>query len=147
MNVCIIHGPNLNLLGVRDTAIYGADTLEQINAKIDARAGELGLTTRCFQSNVEGEIVGFVQEARDWASAIIMNAGAYTHYSYAIRDALADARLPTVEVHLSNVHAREEWRHVSVLAPVARGVIAGFGVHSYLLALAAVHAILSESPR
>lgn len=144
MNVCVIHGPNLNLLGVRDVEIYGADTLAAIDAKIAARAGELGLTARCFQSNSEGEIIAFVQDARLWASAIIINAGAYTHYSYAIRDALADARLPTVEVHLSNVHAREDWRHVSVLAPVARGVISGFGVHSYLLALAAIHAILSE---
>ena len=141
--IALIHGPNLNLLGTRETNIYGAATLEQINQKL-IEAAKPDHELRVFQSNHEGEIVDFIQNTREWASGIIINPGAFTHYSYAIRDAIAAAQVPTVEIHLSNVYAREEFRHKSVTAPVCIGQITGFGWRSYLLGMYGLIGHLSE---
>ncbi len=143
-NVLVVHGPNLNLLGSRQPEIYGTTTLEQVNAEMKEDAGPLGLELRIVQSNHEGEIVEAIQSARDWADAILINAGAFTHYSVAIRDALEAVRLPVVEVHLSNIHAREQFRSRSLIAPIAVGQISGFGVGSYLLGLLAVSMVLRQ---
>jgi 3-dehydroquinate dehydratase-2 len=132
--VAVINGPNLNMLGDREPGVYGAETLDEINEWLATEAAPLGLELTFFQSNVEGEIVTAVQDAAR-ADGIVLNAGAYTHYSIAIRDAVAAVSAPVVEVHLSNVHAREEFRHVSLVGPVCKGTIAGFGRASYLLAL------------
>ena len=140
--ILLLHGPNLNLTGMREPGVYGTETLAAINAEAVAKCERLGMQCTVFQSNSEGAMIDRIHAAREECAAIIINAGAYTHYSYAIRDAIAAVRLPCVEVHLSNVHAREEFRHQSVLAPVCAGVIAGFGKHSYLLAIDAVKAIL-----
>lgn len=145
--VAVIHGPNLNMLGIRETEVYGHLSLDQINQRILERAKSLGLEIRITQSNHEGEIIEAIHEALQWADAIIINPGAYTHYSIAIRDAITAVRLPTVEVHLSNIHAREEFRRQSVTAPVVHGIISGFGVMSYLMALDAVKFIVEESRR
>ena len=128
----------MNLLGVREPGVYGRADLEQINGEMTRRARELGLECEFFQSNCEGELIDAIQGARERMDGIVLNAGAYTHYSIALRDAIAAVCLPCVEVHLSNVHAREEFRHRSVIAPVCSGVIAGFGKTSYLLALQAL---------
>ncbi len=136
----VINGPNLNMLGVREPGIYGAQGLDEINAGLEALAAELGVAVEFFQSNSEGELVSAVQGALGRAAGIVLNAGAYTHTSVALRDAISAVGLPVVEVHLSNVHAREEFRHHSYLAPVALGVIAGFGAESYSLALRALAA-------
>jgi 3-dehydroquinate dehydratase-2 len=136
----VINGPNMNLLGTREPDKYGNETLEAINGRLAAEASGLGAECRFFQSNSEGELVTAIQRAAD-ADGIILNAGAYTHYSIAIRDAIAAVRTPVVEVHISNVHAREDFRRVSVIAPVCAGVIAGFGSYSYVLAL---HALLKR---
>jgi len=135
--ILIIHGPNLNLLGDREPDVYGKLTLESINAKLKDLAKELKVEVEFFQSNVEGEIVNTIQSAKDNFSAIVINPGGYTHYSVAIRDSISAVKVPTVEVHLSNIYSREEFRHKSVIAPVAAGQIAGFGLHSYLLGLRA----------
>ncbi|MDR3304788.1 MAG: type II 3-dehydroquinate dehydratase [Clostridiales Family XIII bacterium] len=135
--IAVINGPNLNLLGEREPERYGGETLSGINARIAAAAAGLGADCTFFQSNVEGEIVTAIQRAGG-ADGIILNAGAYTHYSIAIRDAVSAVSAPVAEVHLSNVAAREEFRHTSVIAPVCRGIIAGFGGDSYLLALRAL---------
>ncbi len=135
MKILLIHGPNLNMLGVRETSIYGAETLDSINKHCMELAQELKVQLDIHQSNSEGEIVDLIQTAGQSADGIAINPGAYTHYSYAIRDALAAVKLPFVEVHLSNIHAREEFRHNSVLAPIAIGQISGFGGESYLLAI------------
>lgn len=145
--VLVIHGPNLNLLGLREPEIYGESTLEQINQRLGELAGKLGLELRVVQSNHEGEMVEAIQQAHGWAEAIIINPAAYTHYSIAIRDALAAVRIPTLEVHLSNVAAREDFRQQSVIAPVSLGQISGFGANSYLLALHAVRYLLDERRR
>lgn len=142
--VTVIHGPNLNLLGVREPGVYGLATLDKINALMQDTARELNLAVDFCQSNSEGEIIDRIHQAMGQAQAIIINPGAYTHYSIAIRDAIAAVPIPTVEVHISNVHAREEFRHRSVIAPVAVGTIAGFGIQSYLLALRAVDALLNK---
>jgi 3-dehydroquinate dehydratase-2 len=133
--ILVIHGPNLNLLGEREPGIYGNDTLESINAEIENEAKKLGLTCDFFQSNHEGEIIDKIHEARLSHKGIIINPGAYTHYSYAIRDAIAAITLPCIEVHLSNVYSRDEFRSKSVIAPVCKAQIAGFGKLSYILAL------------
>jgi 3-dehydroquinate dehydratase II len=140
--ILVIHGPNLNLLGTRETAIYGQATLADIDAKIQALAKELGLSVDCLQSNHEGEIVSAIHGAMGGkAQGLLINPGAYTHTSVAIRDAVAGCGVPCVEVHLSNIHAREEFRHHSFIAPVAKGQITGFGPDSYLLGLRALAAL------
>ena len=140
--VLLIHGPNINLTGQREPGIYGSETLAAINAEVITKCQYLGMECAVFQSNSEGALIDRLHAAREDCDAIIINAGAYTHYSYALRDAIAAVRLPTVEVHMSNVDAREEFRHKSVIGPVCAGSIAGFGKHSYLLAVDAVKAIL-----
>ena len=133
MKVLILNGPNLNMLGVRDEKMYGQKTLDEINRNLAAEAKKLGLTPEFFQSNIEGELVERIQKFN--GGAIVVNAGAYSHYSIAIADALRDSKTIKIEVHLSNVFAREEFRRVSVLSEVCTGVIGGFGEQSYLLAL------------
>jgi 3-dehydroquinate dehydratase-2 len=147
IKISLIHGPNLNMLGVRDPDIYGKDNFATVNRKIEDHAKALGIEVRIQQSNSEGEIINFIQDAMSWADAVVINPGAYTHYAYAIRDAIGDSRLPTIEVHLTNVHAREEFRRHSVISPVATGQIVGFGTQSYLLALQAAKNLIEESHR
>ena len=141
--IAVINGPNLNALGRRDTAVYGVVTLAEIQTRITQRAQELGVDVEFFQSNSEGALVDHIQNAA--ADGIIINPGALTHYGYSLRDALADARVPIVEVHLSNIHAREEWRRKSVVAEVATGQISGFGWRGYLAALETLSEILKEN--
>ena len=137
MKVLFLNGPNLNLLGTREPGIYGTLTLADIEAKVRVEATKLGATVEFKQSNVEGELVTWIQQARGVYNAIVLNAAAYTHTSVALRDAIAATGVPTVEIHLSNVQAREEFRHTSLIAPVCRGVIGGFGADSYVLGLIA----------
>ena len=138
----ILHGVNLNMFGRRDPAQYGTSTLAEIDAALRALAGELGVRLDIFQTNHEGHMVERIHQALDDGTrGIVINAGAWTHYSYAIRDALGMLSIPVVEVHMSNVHARESFRHESVLSRVSAGSIAGFGPHSYLLGLRAVHVL------
>jgi 3-dehydroquinate dehydratase-2 len=144
MRVLVIHGPNLNLLGEREPAVYGRQTLSQVDEAIRELAGELDCEIRTAQHNSEGAIIDALHQSRSDCDAVIINPGAYTHYSYAIADAVAAIALPVVEVHLSNVHAREEFRRKSVVAPVCAGSIAGFGVTSYLLALRALVGLLKR---
>ena len=141
----VIHGPNLNLLGEREPGIYGKDTFESINKEIKEEANRLGFECETFQSNHEGEIIDKLHEARKIFCGVIINAGAYTHYSYAIRDAIAAIKIPCIEVHLSNVDAREEFRSKSVIGPVCKGQISGFGKNSYLLAIKAMSEVVSEN--
>ena len=136
--IAVIHGPNLNLLGERETSIYGNIGFEAINNEIIAHAKNIGIAATVFQSNSEGAIIDFIQSVRNTTDGIVINAGAYTHYSIAIRDALASLKIPVVEVHCSNVHAREEFRKTSVLSPIVAGVIVGFGKESYTLAVDAI---------
>lgn len=137
--ILVIHGPNLNLLGEREPGVYGTDTFESINDEIVAHALGYGMHCEVFQSNHEGEIIDELHLARKKFDGVILNAGAYTHYSYAIRDAIAAIKIPVVEVHLSNIHARDEFREKSVIAPVCAGQICGFGKYSYLLAVDALN--------
>jgi len=138
--IVVINGPNLNLLGTREPDRYGTDSLEEINGKVAKEAERLGAQCEFFQSNVEGELVSAIQNSGN-TDGIILNAAAYTHYSVAIRDAVAAVSAPVIEVHLSNVFARENFRHTSMIAPVCRGSIAGFGAKSYCLAL---HALIVD---
>ncbi len=143
--ILLIHGPNLNLLGTREPDVYGNQTMEQINARLQAHAAESGFEIRTFQSNSEGALIDAIQDAGEWANGIVINAGAYTHTSIAIRDAISAVNLPTVEVHLSNVHAREPFRHHSFIAPVCLGTVAGFGWCSYLLGVKGLVAHLESN--
>ena len=133
----VIHGPNLNMLGTREPKVYGKVTLDRINKELKAIAKEEGVELDIHQTNIEGEIVGLIHKAKKGFKAILINPGGYTHYSVAIRDAIAAVKIPAVEVHLSNIYAREEFRHHSVIAPVAAGQITGFGKNSYILGLRA----------
>lgn len=142
--ILLIHGPNLNLLGSREVGIYGMETLDSINRRCRSLAAELGVELDIRQFNSEGDIIDAIHSAAAWAGGIVINPGAYTHYSYAIRDAIAGVSLPCIEVHLSNIHAREEFRHTCVIAPVAVGQITGFGANSYLLGLRAIVEILKN---
>jgi len=137
MKILFLNGPNLNLLGQREPEVYGRLTLADIEAKVRERAARSGTDIDFRQSNLEGELVAWIQEAKGKFDAIVLNAAAYTHTSVALRDAISAVGVPTIEIHLSNVHAREEFRHKSLIAPVCRGQITGFGVHSYVLALEA----------
>ena len=137
--ILVLHGPNLNMLGTREPEIYGYTTLDDINTMIAARAAEAGIETAFYQSNHEGDLVDAIQQANHKFDFIIFNAAAFPHYSIAIRDAIAAIDVPVIEVHLSNIHQREEFRHTSVLAPVAMGQICGLGVESYLAALEAIN--------
>lgn len=139
--VLVVNGPNLNLLGVREKGVYGTDTLLDIAQAVNAESAELGLETDFIQSNHEGEIIDKLHAARGVYDIIIINAGAYTHYSIALRDAIKAIEIPTIEIHLSNIHSREEFRHTSMIAPVCVGQICGFGKMSYILALHAAAGI------
>jgi 3-dehydroquinate dehydratase-2 len=144
-SILVLHGPNLNLLGKREPGIYGSVSLEAINSLLEEEAGALGAVVSIFQSNHEGSLVDAIQAAADQHQGLVINAGAYTHTSVAIRDAIAAVNLPTVEVHLSNIYGREEYRHYSYIAPVAIGQISGFGPDSYILGLQALVRHLKKS--
>lgn len=142
--ILLVNGPNLNQLGTREPEIYGRETLADIEKKCTAEAKKLGLTLDCYQSNHEGEIVTKIQEAGKKCDGLLINAGAYTHTSIAIMDALLSIKIPIIEVHLSNIFQREEFRHQSFISKAARGVICGFGSNSYLLALSAMSTLLKK---
>ncbi len=144
MEILVINGPNLNLLGKREPGVYGSDCWENIQKEIVEEAKALSADVDFFQSNHEGAIIDALQEAMDNYDAVVLNAGAYTHYSYAIRDAIAAIKIPVVEVHMSNVHAREEFRHNSVISAVCRGTILGFGKNSYILGLRAAVQLVNQ---
>ena len=146
MKILIMHGPNLNLLGKRERSVYGEATLDDINDRLSKLAKELGVEIEFFQSNHEGALIDKLHQARDF-DAIVFNPAAFTHYSIALRDAVAAIKTPVIEVHLSNIHAREEFRANSVIAPVARGQISGFGMQSYLLGLRAAVEVGKEIRR
>ncbi len=145
MKILVIYGPNLNLLGKRDPAHYGTRTLSDINDALARKASELKVELATLQSNSEGTLIDFIQEQTDGAAGIIINPGALTHYGLSLRDALADFGLPVIEVHLSNIHARERWRTKSVIAPVARGQISGLGWRGFLAALDLLVQLLEEN--
>lgn len=147
MNILVLHGPNLHLLGKRQPEIYGHETLADINTTLDqhAAASEHSIVLKILQSNHEGELVSIIGDHIDWADGILINPAAYTHTSVAIRDALATVAVPVIEIHLSNIYAREEFRHHSYISAIAVGVIGGFGSHSYKLALEAMIHILRQT--
>ena len=138
MNILLINGPNLNLLGKRDKILYGDKTLKEIEDLVKKRAAETGAEVTSFQSNSEGSLIDFIQSHSQQASGIIVNPGALTHYGLSLRDALSDSGLPIIEVHLSNIYSREQWRHHSVIAPIAKGQISGLGWRGYVMALEAL---------
>ncbi|HEY1173114.1 MAG TPA: type II 3-dehydroquinate dehydratase [Verrucomicrobiae bacterium] len=144
MKLLVLNGPNLNLLGQREPEVYGRTTLADIEQAVRDLAGKHGATVDFRQSNLEGELVTWIQQAKGTADVILLNAGAYTHTSVALRDAISAVGIPTIEIHLSNIHAREEFRHKSLIAAVCKGQICGFGATSYLLG---VHASLSLTPK
>src|SRR6185312_8099920 len=145
MKVLFLNGPNLNLLGQREPEVYGKTTLADIEADVRKQAKQLKATVVFRQSNLEGELVGWIQEAKGKFDVIVINAAAYTHTSIALRDAISAVGVPTIEIHLSNVHAREKFRHKSLIAPVCRGQILGFGAESYVLAVEAAVNVNSNS--
>ncbi len=144
VKILILHGPNLNMLGTRQPEIYGTVTLEQINNRLRHKAESIESEIEVFQSNSEGELIDIIQKIGASCDGLIINPGAYTHYSIALRDAIAGLAKPTIEVHLSNIYAREPFRHASVIAPVCRGQISGLGWRGYLLALEALVGLLQE---
>jgi 3-dehydroquinate dehydratase-2 len=147
MKILLLNGPNLNLLGQRESGIYGRMTLGQIEAEVRRHAAELGAYVEFRQSNLEGDLVTWIQAAQGHYDSIVLNAAAYTHTSIAIRDAIAAVSVPVIEIHLSNIHSREEFRRKSLIAPVCRGQISGFGGYSYILALlASVNANVASKP-
>ena len=135
MKILVIHGPNLNVLGKRDRSVYGEKTLKEIDALLKKEAKALGIDVLAFQSNHEGALVDFIQEQAGTARGIVINPGALTHYGFSLLDALADSKLPVIEVHLSNIYCREEWRAKSIIAPIAEGQISGLGWRGYVAAL------------
>lgn len=142
--ILVLNGPNLNLLGTREPEVYGSDTLADILADLQVAAASLGAELRDYQSNAEGALVDALHDARNWADGVVFNPGAYTHTSIALRDAISSIELPVVETHLSNVHAREEFRHTSLLSAVCLGVVGGFGRDSYAIALRALIVVLER---
>jgi 3-dehydroquinate dehydratase-2 len=146
MKILVIHGPNLNMLGKRDKSIYGEKTLKEIDALLKKEAKALGIDVTTFQSNHEGALVDFVQEQAGTARGIIINPGALTHYGFSLLDALVDSKLPVIEVHLSNIYRREEWRADSIIAPIAEGQISGLGWRGYVAALQILVSKLKEKP-
>ena len=144
LSILVLHGPNLNLLGTREPDIYGKISMDEINIQLVTLGKELGMDVRCLQSNHEGALIDALQDARTWAQGVLINPGGYTHTSVAIRDTIAAIGIPVVEVHLSNVYAREEFRHKSLISAVCKGKIVGFGWRSYTLALRGLAEILTE---
>ena len=145
MKLLILHGPNLNLLGTREPEVYGSMMLDDINARLVELGEELGAEVTCLQSNHEGALIDALHEARTWADGVVFNPGGYTHTSVALGDAISAIRIPVVEVHLSNVYAREEFRHTSLISAVCRGKVTGFGWRSYALGLRALVDLLKET--